>query len=1207
MIDRKALLTDLKKQVGALEGDLRERAAEDADIHARLYGEWQQARAASRIAATYESWLDDRVTQAAVAWVLGTVFLRFCEDNGLIEVPFLAGPGERLDLAQERQAEYIRQHPHDTDRDWILAGFAEMSRSPVAAGLFDRAHNPMWQIEIPHHAAKALLAFWRRRGEDGEIVHDFTDPEWDTRFLGDLYQDLSEHAKKTYALLQTPEFVEEFILDYTLEPAVDEFGLAGLRLIDPTCGSGHFLLGAFHRILDKWRVAEPGTDIWELIRRTLLSVHGVDKNPFATNIARFRLLTAVMKAGGVSALSQVPEFPIIVATGDSLLHGRGGPGVQEDLLSATEPHTHATEDIYEFISSDDKVHPDAVDLLGAGSYHVVMGNPPYITVKDKQENANYRAAYSDVCVGQYALSVPFAKRFFQLAILGDGERAKAGYTGQITANSFMKREFGRRLIEQYFPTVDITHIIDTSGAHIPGHGTPTLIIFGRRRWPKAKTRLKAVMGIQGELDQPADPAKGEVWLSIVDLLSDPGSSSEWVEYRSMQREEFSRYPWNLSGGGAGELQAEIEAAAIARLNSYAVSVGRTTATGEDELYFLPDMRTAERLGEREFVRRLVVGDSVRDYRIGAQVFVRNPYLDDENKRSIPESHPLASRGLWPARTLLRQRNIFGSSMSAQGKPWTDHLENYSSKLKFIRGITFSFVSTHNHFAIDRVGHLFNRTAPVVKLSKELSDDESLGLLALLNSSIACFWLKQVCQDRGNRGGERSTGRYPWESYYEFSGARVQDFPIPADKPVYLARKMEALAERLAALESTAVRADSVPTRQSLNIAKADYELVRAKMIALQEEIDWVAYSAYEIPIDDDLLLLPLEDEDIPAIELGERAFEIAMARNGRFSEGERQWFRRHRSSPRQDIPAHWPDRYRDVVEKRIETIGRRPDIALLERPQYKRRWAAESWDDQERSALRAWLLDRCEKRSLWFSDDEHGSEQPRVMTVNQLADQLRRDEDFKSVARLYEGDDMELSKVIKEITQDEHVPYLAALRYKDPAGLRKREQWEDVWRQQREEDRTNKQLDIPLPPRYTSADFLKSSYWRNRGKLDVPKERFISYPESGPDEDSSMLLGWAGWDHREQAQALQTLIDERAGQDGWDATRLTPLLAGLAEVLPWVCQWHGEVDPVFGQSPADAYANFLETKQRELGLSEDDLKKWRPEKPKRGGRRKKTS
>jgi type I restriction-modification system DNA methylase subunit len=59
--------------------------------------------------------------------------------------------------------------------------------------------------------------------------------------------------------LQTPELVEEFILDRTLEPAIAEFGLKEIRLIDPTCGSGHFLLGAFWRILDRWVRAEPAT------------------------------------------------------------------------------------------------------------------------------------------------------------------------------------------------------------------------------------------------------------------------------------------------------------------------------------------------------------------------------------------------------------------------------------------------------------------------------------------------------------------------------------------------------------------------------------------------------------------------------------------------------------------------------------------------------------------------------------------------------------------------------------------------------------------------------------------------------------------------------------------------------------------------------------------------------------------------------------
>src|SRR5690606_9540071 len=122
-------------------------------------------------------------------------------------------------------------------------------------------------------------------------------------------------------------------------------------------------------------------------------------------------------------LAQAPEFPIIVATGDSLLHGRGAPGIQGDLFTESEPHTYVTEDISNFISRENGLRPGAIDLLGAGSYHVVVGNPPYITVKDKRESDNYRVAYK-TCSGQYGLSVPFVERFFQLCAIGvRGSRA----------------------------------------------------------------------------------------------------------------------------------------------------------------------------------------------------------------------------------------------------------------------------------------------------------------------------------------------------------------------------------------------------------------------------------------------------------------------------------------------------------------------------------------------------------------------------------------------------------------------------------------------------------------------------------------------------------------------------------------------------------------------------------------------------------------
>ena len=97
----------------------------------------------------------------------------------------------------------------------------------------------------------------------------------------------------------------------------------------------------------------------------------------------------------------------------------------------------------------------------------------------------------------------------------------------ITANSFMKREFGKKLIEEFLPHIDLTHVIDTSGAYIPGHGTPTVILFGRHHAP-VSPEVRAVLGIRGEPGTPDKPAQGQVWRSIVEHLDKSGAQNEFV-------------------------------------------------------------------------------------------------------------------------------------------------------------------------------------------------------------------------------------------------------------------------------------------------------------------------------------------------------------------------------------------------------------------------------------------------------------------------------------------------------------------------------------------------------------------------------------------------------------------------------------------------------------------------------------------------------
>jgi hypothetical protein len=219
--------------------------------------------------------------------------------------------------------------------------------------------------------------------------------------------------------------------------------------------------------------------------------------------------------------------------------------------------------------------------------------------------------------------------------------------------------------------------------------------------------------------------------------------------------------------------------------------------------------------------------------------------------------------------------------------------------------------------------------------------------------------------------------------------------------------------------------------------------------------------------------------------------------------------------------------------------------------------------------------------------------------VGQLADEVARDKEIVSVLALWVGrPDVPVTDSLVRLLENEAVPFLAAYRYKD-SGLRKREAWEETWAKQRREDAGEKIDDIQIPPKYTAADFRQPSYSRARGKLDVPKERFTLYLDAGREGDSTPLLGWAGWDHAQQALALAAIIQERE-QEGWDDERLVPLVAGLAELQPWVEQWHTEVIPEYAASYAEICRTELDQRAAQVGKTVAELAAWRPAAPARG-------
>ncbi|WP_051572994.1 BREX-2 system adenine-specific DNA-methyltransferase PglX [Streptomyces sp. PRh5] len=1179
-------MTNLRKQVLALEGDLRERSDNVERFRRRLRNAYGQASASSRTSATYGAWRNERITQAAVAWVLGTVFVRFCEDNNLIRQSFLAGPGDRLVQAEERHQAYLAEHPEKNDRDWLLEAFTHLARSHQAMGrIFDLERSPLGELSPSPEAAAALVTFWRRRGSDNSILFDFTDPELDTRFLGDLYQEISEAARKTYGLIQTPEYIANFVLDLATGPAIAEFGLQGFRSIDPACGSGTFPIGVFQRLLAAWRLAEPEIPDRELILRSLDSVHGCDLNPFAVNITRFRLLIAAARESGERTLDQFPDHVINVAVGDSLLEGPGMP--MELSLSVFGDMEHegggTRGDVQEF---SERCH-----LLRQGSYHAVLGEPPYITVRDKAMNTAYRMYYASAA-GPFPLSGFFTERMFQLA--ARKVTTQPGYVGMYTSSSFAKRDFGEKLIKEFFPRVRLTHIVDTSGVFVPGHRTPTLILVGRNDPGMRDMPVRTVLGVRGEPRQPADPARGIVWKAILDQVNQPGTASEWVSVQDEPRQRFHRFPWTLTGGGAADLMDVLSRAPRQLADVLAAPVGVITDPGQHDVFTLGRPWFTRHRDSAALGRGMIAGDTVRDWRAGVAAEVLAPY-DTDGAPLPPDLTTSWGRHLWTMRQVLRAAP--GAQQPSRARPWWAWRRWPQGG---VQGpvITLAYVASHNHFALEEDGKAFSRTAPVLRLPSTADEEEYVSLLGVLNSSTSCFWLKQVNSSTGSDGLGIPLPGEEWAWSCTFATASFSRFPLPADSPLSHARALHALGRSLAAREPSAVCADQRPLdRDALDAARSSHEELRHQMIAHQEELDWEVYGSYGLLSAEEQTRLAMPPGSaLPPLRPGERAFEIVLARKVVAGEAADSWFTRNGATPITELPSHWPAAYRKIVQARIDTIESRAAITLVERPEYKRRWSSEPWEKREERALRSWLLDRCEDKRLWF-DRRNGAVRPCPRTPGELAQELGDDADLRSVAALYATGhlgmrDAALGDVLAAVLATEHVPCVSALRYKE-SGLRKRAEWEQVWELQRSEDRTGEALGIPVPPKFRAIDFRRAAYWLHRGSLDIPRERFISYPEVAT-EDGSLLLGWSGWNETDRIHVLLDLASELTQRPDWTVYQLTPLLTGVQELLPWVRQWeaHNESGPNSGH--AEAFQNRLDDLRTTYGLSRHDVAAWRP-------------
>jgi type I restriction-modification system DNA methylase subunit len=850
---------------------------------------------ARNIAIRNQDLSTDELNSNVQATIDRIVFLRICEDRGI----------EKYGRIQEIAS-----------KDKIYAGLCDLFKHAddrYNSGLFHFKKEP--GREYPDLLALDLMM-------DDKVLKDITSSLYPPspynfaiispeilgmvyeQFLGKVIRLTDGHrakieekpeVKKAGGIKYTPAYIVQNIVRKTLGPLIKgktPLEVAIIRVLDPACGSGSFLLVAYKYLLDwhldwyiknlapvldkgysvtsatvrdllpysveeadneKSQKIKTGTKAkriaarakerastasipiyktndgeWHLTiaerKRILLNnIYGVDIDRQAVEVTKLSLLLKVLEGENQQTVSDLlkysrervlPDLDDNIKCGNSLI---GNDIMQTDTWQKNSKIER------------DRINPfdweiEFPEIMLAGGFHAIIGNPPYIRIQTMKEWAPdeveyYKHQYTSANKGNYDIYVVFVEK--GLSLLNEN-----GRLGFILPHKFFQAQFGQGIRELLSKRKAISEIIHFGAEQVfEGVTTYTCLLFLQSK-PSKSFRFISIKSLDNPhqvltatYESKPNPNYEEA------IFPQPESSKEWLFDASNNAaviEKIRRQKHTL-----GDITRKIFVGL--QTSADKIYVLKVLQWGEDEVLCYSKSLDKQVNIERGLIKPFLMGKDVHRYQsIVSENIVIFPYMVQNNKAILMSQDYISSK--FPKGWQYLLENKVALAGREKGKMQGDKFYAYIYPKNLSefeqQKIMTPEIALGSQLSFDPTGIFYHTTKVYSFVFKDTQKENILYFLGLLNSKLLWIFLK-------------ATGYTLRGGYFTFKTEYLKPFPIHV---IDFSNKIDvALHDHIVTLVD-----NMLSLNKQLSEARTGHEqkLLQRQIEATDGQIDALVYELY---------------------------------------------------------------------------------------------------------------------------------------------------------------------------------------------------------------------------------------------------------------------------------------------------------------------------------------------------------------------------